>query len=129
MILCIKTNEPDAFVGIAHTAKKIDSIEWKAHRELADTIHIKIKQLLDNQSLQLSDLKGIIVFEGPGSFTGLRIGISVANAYADSLALPIVGSSGKQWLQKGLVLLETAKPGRPVVPVYGMPVRITQPKK
>ena len=50
-----------------------------------------IQQLLGEVSWQLSDLEGIIFSKGPGSFTGLRIGISVSKGLSFSLGIPIVG--------------------------------------
>jgi len=50
-----------------------------------------IEKLLKNSSLDLKDLKGIEVETGPGSFTGLRVGVSVANSLAYSLGIPVNG--------------------------------------
>ncbi len=50
-----------------------------------------IIRLLHNTSYQLQDLKGIEVETGPGSFTGLRVGVSVANALGFSLGIPVNG--------------------------------------
>ena len=50
-----------------------------------------IQQLLGGVGWQLSDLEGIIFSKGPGSFTGLRIGISVSKGLSFSLGIPIVG--------------------------------------
>lgn len=50
-----------------------------------------IEKLLKVQKLEYPDLKGIEVETGPGSFTGLRVGLSVANALAYSLNIPVNG--------------------------------------
>lgn len=50
----------------------------------------KINKLLESHKVKLSNLKAIAVFQGPGSYTGLRVGISVANALAWSLDIPVV---------------------------------------
>lgn len=50
-----------------------------------------IEKLLKSQKLEYSDLKGIEVETGPGSFTGLRVGVSVANALGFSLKIPVNG--------------------------------------
>ncbi len=128
-ILCLKTNEPTAEIGIYNAKNKLDYYSWGAHLQLAETIHIKIKYLLEDNNLKFTDLSGIIVYHGPGSFTGLRIGISTANALANSLNIPIVGTTGDDWLETGINSLLNAQDQRQVVPFYGAPVHITTPKK
>ena len=48
-----------------------------------------IKKLLDENKLSLKQIDGILVNTGPGSFTGLRVGISVANALGYALKIPV----------------------------------------
>lgn len=50
-----------------------------------------IEKLLKSQKLEFKDLKGIKVETGHGSFTGLRVGVSVANALGFSLGIPVNG--------------------------------------
>ena len=50
-----------------------------------------ILKLLQTSNYGLKDLQGIEVEKGPGSFTGLRVGVSVANALAYSLNIPVNG--------------------------------------
>lgn len=50
-----------------------------------------IEKLLKSENLEFKDLKGIEVEIGPGSFTGLRVGVSVANALGFALGIPVNG--------------------------------------
>ncbi len=50
-----------------------------------------IEKLLKSRKLEFKDLEGIEVETGPGSFTGLRVGVSVANALGFALGIPING--------------------------------------
>ena len=50
-----------------------------------------IQQLLTNCALTINDVTGILVSEGPGSFTGIRIGMATAKGLAQALNVPIVG--------------------------------------
>ena len=50
-----------------------------------------IDKILKTEKLTLKDLIGIEVETGPGSFTGLRVGVSVANALGFALVIPVNG--------------------------------------
>ncbi len=56
-----------------------------------------IDQALKKSKIELSDLAGVFVIKGPGSFTGLRVGISVANQFAHQLKIPILGLKTDEW--------------------------------
>lgn len=57
----------------------------------------RVLELLDNllkeHTLTLTDIAALEVVEGPGSFTGLRVGVSVANTLAKALNIPINGGN------------------------------------
>jgi tRNA threonylcarbamoyladenosine biosynthesis protein TsaB len=127
LILTIRTDKPEAEIGLFESQAKLAYSTWPAHRQLAETIHLKIKELLESQSRDLNDLSGIVVYQGPGSFTGLRIGISVANALAYSLNIPILAETGDQWIQKGNQSIVEGKNQQIVLPEYGSQPHITLP--
>ena len=54
-----------------------------------------ITKILKAKKISLSDLSGIEVNPGPGSFTGTRVGVSVANALGYALSIPVNGKKGK----------------------------------
>ncbi|MBI2599395.1 tRNA (adenosine(37)-N6)-threonylcarbamoyltransferase complex dimerization subunit type 1 TsaB [Candidatus Daviesbacteria bacterium] len=58
-----------------------------------------IEKLLKEEKLEYKDLKGIEVETGPGSFTGLRVGVSVANALGFALRIPVNGKKMETELQ------------------------------
>src|SRR5580704_12696764 len=73
------------------------SLEWESGRALSDQLLAKLEEFLKGHKCTWQDLEGIVIFSGPGSFTSLRIGHAVANALADSLGIPVVGSTGDEW--------------------------------
>ncbi len=129
LILSIRTSDPDSEIGLFEDDTKLGYKVWPAHRELAETIHITIKDILSVVHKDYTDLQGIICFQGPGSFTGLRIGLSVGNALAYSLNIPIVGSQGKDWLISGRDMLKAGTNDGMILPFYGSPVYTTPPRK
>lgn len=128
IILTIRTDQPEAEIGLFSDGQKLAYSSWAAHRQLAETIHNRIQEILDSQAMALADLGGIVVFKGPGSFTGLRIGISVANAFSYSLGIPVVGTMGDNWLADGQDQLRQGKNETAVIPEYGSLPHITAPK-
>lgn len=129
MILAMRTDMPIAELYLlSDNSELLDDHKWEANRQLADELLPAIQNLLSKNNLNLQDLKGIIVFTGEGSFTGLRIGTTVANTLAYSLEIPIVDSIGKDWLNSGVIKLEKTKPGSYVIPRYSSEPNITKPK-
>lgn len=63
---------------------------WSKQNHTAELIP-SLNYLLDRAGAKLSDLTGIIVAKGPGSFTGLRVGITTAKGLAMSKEVPVVG--------------------------------------
>jgi tRNA threonylcarbamoyladenosine biosynthesis protein TsaB len=129
LVLTIRTDKPEAEVGLFDGETKQAYETWQAHRELSSTLHHQIQEILNSQQKTYQDLTGIVCFQGPGSFTGLRIGITAVNAFAYGLELPIVATKGDDWIASGIKRLQNNENDRIALPDYGAPVHITAPKK
>ncbi len=128
-VLTIRTDKPEAEVGIFKDDKQLAYKKWQAGNQLSVTLNDEIKKILDKSSMHLNDLEAIIVYKGPGSFTGLRIGMSVANALAYSLSISIITTAGENWIEQGLKKLAAGKNEKIALPEYGAPPKTTIPKK
>lgn len=128
IILFIRTDKPEAEVELYDKSKLLARHTWHAHRKLGETIYGCIEKLMCGQNLQISQLHGIAVYEGPGSFTGLRIGISVANALAYGLGIPVIAAGGENWQQIGLKKLTQSGAQQIAVPEYGSLPHVTTPR-
>lgn len=103
--------------------------EWKSDRMLARGLLRRLVKLLSMQNKILSDITAIGVFEGPGSFTGIRIGLTVMNTIADAQNIPIVGARGDEWQSEILTKLNSSKDEKVVMPFYGSDANITIKQK
>lgn len=103
--------------------------QWQADRQLAVGLLQFLRDKLREHHKDFTDVKGIGVFKGPGSYTGLRIGLSVLNTLAESMAIPIIGAQGEQWQQLCQQRLDQNENDLIVLPNYGGEAHITLPKK
>lgn len=98
-------------------------------RSMAKDIPALIDTFLLRRSMNIHQLKGLGVFAGPGSFTGLRITHAYANSLAYALEIPIVSAGGETWEVAVTDRLANGENDRVIVPDYGKDAHITQQKK
>jgi tRNA threonylcarbamoyladenosine biosynthesis protein TsaB len=128
-ILTLRTDKPEAELGLYNNNKQLAYVKWQAHLELSKTIHKEIEKILNLLSISLKDLGGIVCYSGPGSFTGLRIGLSVANTLAYAQNIPIVAKTGQDWIKIGIKELQAGKNDKITLPKYDRPAATTPPRK
>lgn len=128
IILTIRTDKQESEIGVYEDQTQLEYEVWHAHRQLAETIHRKINDLLKQQGKSLQDIEGIVIYKGPGSFTGLRIGMSVANALSYSLGIPVAARNDR-WIEDGIEVLLSGKPDTIALPEYGSVALTTSPRK
>ena len=124
MIILLDTSTATCFLTVVDDEARQD-FEWQAGRTLARGL----LKFLEEKTGDLRDISGIGVMKGPGSFTGLRIGLTVANTLADSLNIPIVGAMGEDWRETALKKLRAGENEKIVMPEYGAVAHITAPRK
>jgi tRNA threonylcarbamoyladenosine biosynthesis protein TsaB len=103
--------------------------EWEAHRQLAHGLLAFLSEKTAEHGVSLSKIAGVGAYKGPGSFTGLRIGLTVVNTLADTKGLQIVGETGEQWMDTALLRLKSGENDQLVMPFYGAEAHITTPRK
>ena len=129
MILAIKTDQPEAELYLYEDQKLVAKYSWLAGRELSSSLMIQIEKFINNNDVEIKNLNAMIVYEGPGSFTGLRIGITVANSIAYSLDISVSASGGLNWAQQAIDKIDSKKFTVGAAPLYGAPVNITKQRK
>ena len=91
LILCLETATKNCSVALSEhgsvIAFKEITTEGYSH---AENLHIFIKDVMDLASKEMQELDAIAVSKGPGSYTGLRIGVSSAKGLCYSLDIPLI---------------------------------------
>ena len=97
-ILCIDTSSNLCSVAILENNNLINKLELNNGLTHSETLMPLIKELLNTSNLSLKDIDLLVSDIGPGSFTGIRIGVSTVKAFADCLNIPCVGISSLEVL-------------------------------
>tara|TARA_R110000868_G_scaffold193443_1_gene438365 strand:- start:10017 stop:10688 length:672 start_codon:yes stop_codon:yes gene_type:complete len=101
MILNLETATTNCSVSIASNGEVIvlkeDNSPNYSHSE---QLHVFVQEALKEASLTFKDISAIAVSKGPGSYTGLRIGVSAAKGLCFSLDLPLISVSTLESLAK-----------------------------
>lgn len=100
-ILAFDTSGNNCSVGLSTAAEEVDVIEQPTHRQHASLILPLIEELLQQKNLSLANIDLIAFSNGPGSFTGIRLAASVAQALSFSLNTPLIPISSLQCLAQG----------------------------
>lgn len=89
-LLAIDTAAPRLQLALLR-GEHADTIVEEMPQGQAERIFLAIDELLDRSGLAYKDLRRIAVTTGPGSFTGLRIGLSAARGLGLALGIPVIG--------------------------------------
>lgn len=97
-ILAVDTSSKLCSVAILEDTNLIKKLELDNGLTHSETLMPLIQQLLNECSLSLNNIDLLVSDVGPGSFTGIRIGVSSCKAFSDSLNIPCVGISSLEVL-------------------------------
>ena len=117
MILNIDTTKRKQIILGLFDGKVLKCFEFEAEKQSEDLL-AAIEGILKNNKLSLKDLKAILVNCGPGSFTGTRVGVTVANTLGWNLDIPVIGYRDGE-LEKALARkINQAKFSKLAIPYY-----------
>ncbi len=115
MILCLETSAKACSVAISSEGQtlvhKIEEGEWR-HSQI---ITLLIQDVLTTQSVHLSDLHAVAVSQGPGSYTGLRVGASCAKGLCYALDIPLISVPTLELV--AFPFTAAAKSGQKIIPM------------
>jgi tRNA threonylcarbamoyl adenosine modification protein YeaZ len=93
MELAIDTSSNIVSVALSHKDEILASLTWQTTQNHTIELLPNLVCLLQQAKVELGSIEAIIVAKGPGSFNGLRVGISTAKGLASALDIPLLGIS------------------------------------
>lgn len=92
-ILCLETSTTNCSVAISLDGM-VKAIREENNKKFShsEKLHVFIAEVLEESGLKMSDLDAVAVSKGPGSYTGLRIGVSAAKGLCFALDIPLISS-------------------------------------
>ncbi len=109
-ILHIETATIVCSVALSHDENLISRKESSEKNSHSASLTLFIEEVMQAAGIALSQLNAIAVSEGPGSYTGLRIGVATAKGLCYSLDKPLIGVPTLQSMAKGMADLFTQPP-------------------
>lgn len=98
LILCIETGTDICSVGIVKDGELISLRESDAGRDHASKVGVFVDELLRETGISPQDIDAVAVGKGPGSYTGLRIGVSFAKGLCYALSCPLIAVNSMEAL-------------------------------
>ncbi len=108
-------------VGVSKDDQLIDSIEYEAWQRQSETMIPEIDKILKRNHIQNEEIEAVVVSIGPGSYTGVRIALTIAKVMALSLSCKLYSVSSLQILRDGdkpSICLINARSNRSYIGVY-----------
>lgn len=91
LILNIETSTTNCSVALSEDSRLLKLREQNEGYTHAENITLFIAEVFEGSAYSIGDLDAVAVSEGPGSYTGLRIGVSAAKGIAYTLDIPLIG--------------------------------------
>jgi len=113
MLLAIDTSTDSASLALVQDNKVLAEATWRCGQNHSVELLPHLTQLLEETGAELQSVSCILVARGPGSFNGLRVGLSTAKGLAFSLDIPIIGVSSLE-----LEACQHAETDLPICPVF-----------
>ena len=103
LILCIETSTNICSVALSKDGRVFASKEEHQANSHAALLTVLIEEMMNKSGCKMDELDAVAVSGGPGSYTGLRIGVSVAKGICYALNKPLLAITSLQVLAKGML--------------------------
>ena len=91
-VAAIDTSTEWAGVALTDGANLVE-LNWSAGRQQTTQVAPELNRIMQTAGIAIADIGAAVVATGPGSFSGLRVGISIANGMAMAADIPVIGVS------------------------------------
>ncbi|MEQ1553141.1 MAG: tRNA (adenosine(37)-N6)-threonylcarbamoyltransferase complex dimerization subunit type 1 TsaB [Ferruginibacter sp.] len=108
-ILNIDTSLSTAFVTLTKNGETISFVSNDIQKEHASFVHVAINELLQNENIDANKLDAIAVTVGPGSYTGLRVGLAAAKGLCYALNKPLIAISTLEAMAKAQIMIHPSE--------------------
>jgi len=98
ILLHINTAVPLAYVAISENNRIIGQRGCHEQKEHSSFLQPAVRDLMEESSIRMDRLSAVTVINGPGSYTGLRVGLSAAKGICYALHIPLICLSTLEWL-------------------------------
>lgn len=102
LIMNIETSAEHCSVTLADKGIIIDSLTEKEERSHASSLAVLIDKIIQKNNLSINSLSAVAISQGPGSYTGLRIGTSTAKGICYGLDIPLIAVDTLQAMSWGV---------------------------
>jgi tRNA threonylcarbamoyl adenosine modification protein YeaZ len=113
MQLAIDTSTDTASLALAQDHEVLAELTWHCGQSHSVQLLPNLAHMLNQTGANIQSINSIVVARGPGSFNGLRVGVSTAKGLAFSLGIPIVGISSLE-----AAAYPHAETGLPICPIF-----------
>ena len=123
IILNIETSSTNCSVSLSNNNKLIDCLEKDSpNYSHSQKLHSLISELMEKNNISFKDLDAVAVGIGPGSYTGLRIGLSAAKGICYALDIPLISVSTLKAMSSAMILKQQADLYCPMIDARRMEV-------
>jgi tRNA threonylcarbamoyladenosine biosynthesis protein TsaB len=130
VILNIETSGKNCSVSVSDDEKILSVKEvQEAHFVHAEALHVLIKEAFIQAQILPRQIAGVAISEGPGSYTGLRIGLASAKGMAYSLGVPLLAISSLKIMTSAAASIMEADLYVPMIDARRMEVYLAQYSK
>lgn len=108
-------------VGLSKDGKVVDKICYEAWQRQSEMMVTEVDNILKRNNISKNDLEAVVVGAGPGSYTGVRIGVTIAKTIAYSLKIKLYAKSSLSLLKHPefpTICVFNARSGRSYFGVY-----------
>lgn len=117
LILLVETSTVNCSVALADGGRVVASKELANGYTHAENLNVFIDDVMQSAGKKLSDLDAVAVGMGPGSYTGLRIGVSTVKGLAYAVGCPVVGVPTLKHMAAGYVAKHPPTAGTVLIPM------------